>query len=548
MKLQELESKITGLNLHEEIYINNNNELYIKSSKDNFRKLFKELLFTVKLNFAAEFCREEDNSVKSYVGNYVINAVLINRKYGYFVNLFYKTSNSLVSIQDIVYASHGFEREISDLFGVSIESAGNGLADGKESAGFVPDTRNIVKHEVWQKDVYPLRKSFKFGNKVKIKNETEKYKFKEVAGDGAYQIAVGPVHAGIIEPGHFRFSVMGEPVENLEIRLMYKHRGIEKLCENVDANNLNLVFERVAGESTAAYAEAYALLIEKLLKHEVPYKIKIVRVVLLELERMYNFLGDIAGICVDIGFSYPAKKYEHFAELVHQLCERISGSRFLRGTIVPCGINIEFGSKEQDDILNIFEIIRPRLREIINITMDSVSFLDRVEATGIVKNKTAVKLCMTGIVGRTAGIKYDVRNSFKYETYDKLKGSVKTEIEGGVLERYKLKIDDIRNSFNIITEALEFLNNAVSKETQHISFEESNVTEGQEAFAAVETVKGELVVYARVGKNNKFDRVYFKTPSFTNWEGLSYAVLGEIVPDFPLCNKSFNMSYSENDR
>lgn len=503
--------------------IKNGNEVYVEIKKEDIRDLAYEMIHKYKLHFVAQFCLDNGQ-------NFTINILFSNRRNGYYVVLRYLTETEIISLEKIITQSSLFEREIQDLFGLKI-------IDGQ-------DTRNLVKHEVWEKDVYPLRKSFKFGDKVKDKYEIPEYQFKKITGDGAYQIPVGPVHAGIIEPGHFRFSVIGEDIENLEIRLMYKHRGIEKLCENVSADKLNLVFERVAGESSVAYSEAYALLVEKLLEIDVPKEVKITRTILLELERIYNFLDDIAGICVDVGYSYPAKKYSYLSEQIHQLCEKLSGSRFLRNSIVPGGINIDITQDKINLIQETLNKINKRFEEIVKITLNSVSFLDRVEETGMVETEIAEKLHMTGVVGRASGIHYDVRMSFPYEMYRDIKKGLHIETLGGVFERYKLKIEEIRDAFKFIQELLKQLKGQqISKEKIDI-----NLPENKEAIVSVETVKGELVVYGKTGKGNKFERIYFKTPSFTNWNGLTYAVLGEIVPDFPLCNKSFNMSYSENDR
>lgn len=508
--------------------IKNKNEIYVDVTISNVKSLISLFLVKYKLKFIAQFC--VDKGDKSNIENdFIINIVLSNSKEKYFVILQYKTQEEIKTLQDILFQSHLFEREISDLFGLKIK-------DGI-------DTREMVKHEKWPKDAYPLRKSFPYGVKLQEKNEILPYKCKGVTGDGAYQIAVGPVHAGIIEPGHFRFSVIGESIENLELRLNYKHRGIEKICENTDANKLNLIFERVACESSVSYAESYALLVEKLLSYDIPQEIKALRVVLLELERIYNFLGDISGMCVDIGFSYPAKRFGYFQEQVHKLCERITGSRFMRNIIIPCGINIDFTEKDIEDIKKTLNGMKKRMDKIIEITLDSVSFLDRVENTGILRNKTAKKLYMTGVSGRASGVNYDVRKSFPYEIYNTLKKSNNVEEIGGAFERYKLKISEIHDAYNFIFDSLNFINTEILKTKT-----EFQLIDGTEALVAVETVKGELIVYGQVGKNNKFNRIYFKTPSFTNWNGLTYAVLGEIVPDFPLCNKSFNMSYSENDK
>ncbi|MCB2293229.1 proton-conducting membrane transporter [Clostridium algoriphilum] len=415
-----------------------------------------------------------------------INCVFSNSKQGYYVICSYVTEKKPIDLSNIIYQNRLFQREI---------------------------------------------------------NKDFDYKIKEVSGTGAYQVAVGPVHAGIIEPGHFRFSVMGEPIENLEIRLRYKYRGIEKICEDIDANSLNLMFERVSGESSVAYGEVYAILIEKLLDARVSKEIKAFRVVLLELERMYNYLDDLGGIANDIGYSYVAKKFGYFSEVIHQLCERISGSRYMRNAIVPLGINIDFNEDKKNDILKTLKSIKTRVISIIKMSINSVSFLDRVEDAGMVSHSMAKKLCLTGVVARACDLKYDVRVKFPYEIYNEIKKDINIETKGGVFERYKLKARELKDAFNFVEKALTYIKTDIKRDKQEFCLKE-----GLEAITSVETVKGELVVYGLTGENNKFDRIYFKTPSFTNWTGMSEAVLGEIIPDFPLINKSFNMSYSENDR
>ncbi|SHI95431.1 NADH-quinone oxidoreductase subunit D-related protein [Parasporobacterium paucivorans] len=521
MRLQEIKDAILAGNPGLNTEIKNKNELFVYADKDNIIKITECMFRDFRMYFAGEFCMQEDM--------FVISVILTSRKQGYFVIIRYETEGELISLQGLANQSGLFEREIRDLFGLEIVGA--------------IDNRHLVKHEEWEKDVYPLCKDFTYGRKIRNLNETEVYRFKEVTNGGGYQIPVGPVHAGIIEPGHFRFSAIGEPIENLEIRLMYKHRGIEKICENTDINRLNLILERVSGESSVAYAEAYALLIEKILDYNLPEDIKAVRVVLLELERTYNYLDDIGGICLDVGFSYPAKKFAYLSEMIHQLCERITGSRFLRNVIVPCGLNSKITLANKADILETLQMVEKRFDGLLDITLNAVSFLDRVEDTGIVENKIAKSLNMTGVVARASDIHYDVRKSFPYEIYQSLKKEINFEKTGGAFERYKIKIAEIKDAFLFIRQALNLVENDVNKCREKI-----NIEPGVEGFSIVETVKGELIVYGKTGLNNRFERLYMRTPSFMNWEGLTFAVLGEIVPDFPLCNKSFNMSYSENDR
>ncbi|SMB90765.1 Ni,Fe-hydrogenase III large subunit [Desulfonispora thiosulfatigenes DSM 11270] len=497
------------------------NEIHITTTKEKIVTLVDQLLKEFSIRFLAEFARQEKDI-------FIISILFVSRECPCFVKIDYPTEKELNSLQNIIFQSYLYEREISDLYGISIK---NGL-----------DTRPIVKHEKWPKDVFPLRKEFAFGQKIKESNEFSRYPYKEVTG-GGHQIFAGPVHAGIIGPGHFRFSAIGEDIENLEVRLMYKHRGIEKLAENVDANNLNLVFERVSGECSVSYGESFALLVEKMLNYTPPKEIQALRVILLELERIYNFLGDIGGICTDVGFSYPAKKFEYFAEIIHQLCERVTGSRFIRNAIIPLGSNIDFTQKDIMDIKETLTSIKVRLTTIFHLATDNVTFLDRTESTGMLDTDAARKFCLTGVVARASGLNTDVRTKFGYEIYPELKEGNHTEIIGGAFERYKIKIEEIKDSFKFIEKATSYIKTDLKRKKTPL-----NLKEGMEAIVAVETVKGELVVYGQVGKDNKFNRLYFKTPSFTSFHGLAEVVLGEIVPDFPLCNKSFNMSYSENDR
>ena len=367
-----------------------------------------------------------------------INCVLSNSNQGYYVICSYITEKSPIYLKNIIYQSSLFQREINKEFD---------------------------------------------------------YKIKEVSGTDAYQIAVGPVHAGIIEPGHFRFSVMGEPIANLEIRLMYKYRGIEKLCEDINANLLNLMFERVSGESTVAYGEVYAILVEKILNKKVSKEIQAFRIVLLELERMYNYMDDLGGIANDVGYSYVAKKFGYFSEVIHQLCERVSGSRFMRNAIVPLGINIDFNKKKKKDIIETLENLKSRVNSIIQMSLNSVSFLDRVEDTGMVSRAMAKKLCMTGVVARACNLKYDVRVKFPYELYKEIKKDINIETKGGVFERYKLKACELKDAFDFIEKALSYINTDIERDKQEIY-----LNEGLEAIASVETVKGELVVYGLTGK------------------------------------------------
>lgn len=491
----------------------------------DYRELCEKYATDSQYNFISIFARELAS------GRYMIYTVFADREQGKLTVITYETGSEILSLSDLVYPAALFEREIQDQFGLTI-------------AGGV-DTRPLVKHECWPGGVYPLRKMYPQAEQLAYQEipADEYYSFMPVKGEGTYQIPVGPVHAGIIEPGHFRFSTVGEPIENLEIRLMYVHRGVEKLLENRPMNQLNYIFERISGESSAAYQLAYALLVEKLAGKKVNQRISAIRMVFLELERIYNFLGDIAGISIDVAYSYVPERLNLHRELVQQLNERLTGSRFLRNTIVPGAVKMAIAPKQWDDLLQTIEAVDAELTELIKVFNSSASFLDRVEQTGIVYPKTAKELELTGPVLRATGIPYDVRKAFPYELYDQMEYPIATAEGGGVYERLQVKAQEIRNAVTMIRQLKK---RVFVSAPLHIDLPE--IPAGKEEYVMIETVKGEAMVYGLMGANHRFDRIYVKTPSFTNWAGLTYAVIGEIVPDFPLCNKSFNLSYAENDR
>ena len=498
------------------------------ATRTQYRALAEQYATDARYNFLCIFARE------IAAQEYLVYTVFTLRECGKVIIITYPTQDELISLSDLIFPAALFEREIQDMFGLKI-------AGGH-------DIRPLVKHECWPDGVYPLRKDYPQEQTLEYRETTtrgadEFYRYMEVKGEGTYQIPVGPVHAGIIEPGHFRFSVAGEPIENLEIRLMYVHRGVEKLLENRPISQLPFVFERISGESSVAYQLAFALLVEKMVGKQVPARVSALRMMLLELERIYNFFSDIAGISVDVAYSYPPERLNLQREMVQQLNERLTGSRFLRSTIVPGGVKIAIDEKQWQDLTSVLDKAGQELKEMLGVFENSSTFLDRVEQTGIIYEKTAKELEMTGPGLRATGNGYDVRKAFPFALYDRLEFTASSAEGGGVYERLQVKAGEIMNSIAIIGQLKEFV---LSKDALNIAL--PDLVAGQEDWVMLETVKGELFVYAVVGEDGKFSRIYLKTPSFTNWAGLTYAVVGEIVPDFPLCNKSFNLSYAENDR
>lgn len=430
------------------------------------------------------------------------------------------------SITPLMYSGNLFEREMRDMF------------------GFVPvgnyDTRRMVLHEDFPENIYPLRKDFPY-NSTPPKAEGH-YTFHTIGGEGMFEIPVGPIHAGIIEPGHFRFSVAGEPIVNLEIRLHYKHRGVEKLMETLDFHKGCRIAEKVSGDSAVGHAAAYCQAIEKIAGAETPILAKYNRTIALELERLHNHISDIGAISADVAFLFGAAHAGTLREKVVGLCDELTGSRFLMGLVVPGGVTTDL-LPARDKIGGVLREVGKGLRELVEIFFSSASFMDRVKTTGVLDKKTIEDLAITGPPARAAGIDSDMRRDAPSEAYGEIKFNVPVYKEGDVLSRLRVRIDEALESIGIIEQVL----NLGTRGTGPLKTEIKTLDANRRALGCVEGWRGPIVYWIMTAPGDKLYRCKIKDPSFCNWPGLSYAVLGNIVPDFPLCNKSFNLSYAGND-
>jgi Ni,Fe-hydrogenase III large subunit len=364
--------------------------------------------------------------------------------------------------------------------------------------------------------------------------------FKRVEGDGIFEVPVGPVHAGIIGPGHFRFSVAGEPIINLESRLGWTHRGIEKLLEGKDADEAVKIFERISGDTAFGYSLAFSRSVEKIMVVEVPDRAEFARVVYLELERLYNHVNDMGGMALDVAFTFPAQFASLIKESILRLNGALTGSRYLKGINVVGGTAKDIERTERRLIIDSLEKIEEDIGALEEMLFSSVSFMDRVDSTGVLRTKTARDLGITGLAARASGISLDMRNVFG-GVYDELSFKAAKEHSGDATARLKARFSEARESMKLIRKSLERLDDsdpAIKASVQ--------VKEGA-ALGCVECWRGPVLVWTRLDPKGKIARCKIVDPSFHNWEGLSYAALGNIVPDFPLCNKSFDLSYSGND-
>lgn len=428
------------------------------------------------------------------------------------------------SLTPVVNDAYWYEREIQDMFGL--------VAIGH------PDPRPLVLHEDWPEGKYPLRKDFPAGERpTRVDGE---YNFIKVEGEGVYEIPVGPVHAGVIEPGHFRFSVAGEPIINLEVRLGYVHRGVEKLSESTPYRKGVYLAERISGDNSVAHSTAYCQAIESLASCQAPERAEYIRTVLLELERLYNLFGDIAGIALDTALSVPAANGYLLREKAMNLNECLTGSRLLRSVNVLGGVRKDLTSRDREKILSTMVKLKLEFDDLVTLMLSSPSMMDRVETTGQLSPEMAVNLNVVGPVARASGVDRDVRRDHPYAAYGRLDFLVPTQTSGDVNARMRVKMDEVRESFSLIEQALDAM------PAGPVRTEVAIVPQGHVAYSLVESPRGEIVHWIAAGRGAPA-RHKIRDASFCNWLAMEHAVLGNIVPDFPLINKSFNLSYAGND-
>lgn len=429
------------------------------------------------------------------------------------------------SLAKDIYSASLFEREINEMFGIM--PVGN------------PDTRRLKLHdEVWPEGYYPLRKDFT--GPVGKPAGSPRYQFKRVEGEGIFEVPVGPVHAGIIGPGHFRFSAAGEPIINLEIRLGWTHRGIEKLLEGREVREAVKIFECISGDTVFGYSTAFCQSVENIIGIDIPICAQLLRVLFLELERLYNHANDMGGIALDVGFTFPAQFASLIKEAILQLNEALSGSRYLKGLNTVGGVKRGIDSAKSHLISETLVKIQKDFLRLEDMLFSSVSFMDRIDATGVLHTKTARDLGIAGLAGRASGIAIDMRKIFP-GVYGGLSFNTAKEHSGDVAARLKIRCHEAKESIALIGQCLEKL--AACDPQTEVAWREK---EGA-ALGCVEAWRGPVLVWTRLNAKGKIERCKIVDPSFHNWEALSYAVLGNIIPDFPLCNKSFDLSYSGND-
>lgn len=436
-------------------------------------------------------------------------------------------NNEYPSLTPQVPAAHWAERAIGDFFGLKAEGH--------------PRWKSLILHEAWPDDFAPLRDEMP-GNSGSANRTTDPYEFMEVHGEGVHEIPVGPIHAGIIEPGHFRFSCLGEIVTNLEIRLGYQHRGVERNLTEIPWQQARFVVESASSDTAVGNALAHCVAIEQILDVTPPPRAQILRTISLEIERLANHLGDMGGLSADIGYSAGAAIFACLRGSALGLGEMLAGTRFQRAFVFPGGVARDISDNQRSEITCALSQLAQKIEDSLPLVLENPAVIERMEGTGRLSPSLAREFGIVGPTGRASGSKYDARTAFSHGVYPEQSPTPAHRSNGDVLARAQVRGEEISSSLSLITELLDNLPESQVKSTLPDSLSPDRVGVG-----IVEAWRGELIHWITTDNDGKIGRYAIKDPSLSNWTGLAIAVRGNLVADFPLCNKSFNLSYSGND-
>jgi Ni,Fe-hydrogenase III large subunit/Ni,Fe-hydrogenase III component G len=426
------------------------------------------------------------------------------------------------SLSAVSFAASRFEREVADLFG--IVPIGHTFA------------RRLVHHQHWPDHWHPLRHDA--GPTPPIDETREPFPFVEVQGPGVYEIPVGPVHAGLIEPGHFRFSVVGETILTMKARLWFVHKGIEKLFEGRQHSTGNELAERVSGDTAVGHNLAYCLAVEDALRVAVPPAGRYLRALLLELERLYNHAADIGALANDVGYGILHAHAFRIREQLLRLNRRVTGHRLLRGGVVPGGAHVQ-DLPEPDELT----AIATDLAEIAELALANATVIDRFAGTATLTAQAARELGTLGPVARASGLDLDARRDHPFvDLSDALR--VVVHDAGDVHARFCMRRDEFAASIELMMWLVEKLRGRHGDSAIAALPAPARATSG---VGVVEGWRGTITHRVEIAPGGTLTRVKIVDPSFFNWPALPVALADTIVPDFPLANKSFNLSYAGND-
>ncbi|MBX6425570.1 MAG: NADH-quinone oxidoreductase subunit C [Variibacter sp.] len=416
------------------------------------------------------------------------------------------------------------ERSIRDLFGLEPQGAG--------------DARPWLDHGRWG-----VRHPLGAAAPAPDGPPAAAYPFLPAEGEHLHQIPVGPVHAGIIEPGHFRFTASGETVVRLEERLGYVHKGLEGLMAGASLERAARLAARTSGDSTVAYGIAFARAVEAALGLEVPARAVWLRALMAELERLANHLGDIGAICNDAAFALMHAECGILREHVLRAAAAAFGHRLMMDRVVPGGVAADLDRQGAQAVRTLLERVRRRFPALVALYDNTASLQDRTVTTGRVKPELARLYGAGGYVGRACGRAFDARRSLAYPPYDRLDFEVPVFAAGDVDARVWVRIREVEQSLALVEQILRGLPQGPIR----VDVPADAAARGGEGLAFAEAFRGEVLAWVRVDGQGRIARCHLRDASWFQWPLLEAAIEGNIVADFPLCNKSFNCSYSGHD-
>jgi Ni,Fe-hydrogenase III large subunit len=448
------------------------------------------------------------------------------------------------SLTTQIPAAHWAERAIGDFFGVRAEGH--------------PRWKSLILHEAWPADIVPLRGTGEVSS-VKCQvlsggearavpdprpatRDPRQYSFLEVQGEGVHEIPVGPIHAGIIEPGHFRFSCLGEVITNLEIRLGYQHRGVEQRLAGMPWRQARFVAEAVSSDTAVGNALAHAVAVEQLRGVTAPPRAEALRTLALEVERLANHVGDLGALGGDIGYSAGAAIFARLRGAALGLGELLAGSRLQRGFVAPGGVTRDLTEERRTVFARALAAVDAQVRSRIPLVLEHAAVIERMEGTGRLSPSLAREFGLVGPAARASGSEYDARAVFPHGLYPGRAPVPARRETGDVLARAQVRAEEIGTSLALLAEIVDTLPASPARVPLDGPLPAEAVGVG-----IVEAWRGELIHWLTTDRRGGIQRYAIKDPSFNNWTGLAICVRGNLVADFPLCNKSFNLSYSGND-
>jgi Ni,Fe-hydrogenase III large subunit/Ni,Fe-hydrogenase III component G len=428
-------------------------------------------------------------------------------------------SPRIPSLAHVSFPAGRFEREMRDLFG--IEPVGH------------PLPRPLVLHQHWTPGWHPMRSDA--GPQPPMLSDAAPYPFIRVEGSGVYEIPVGPVHAGLIEPGHFRFSVVGETIVKMKARLWFVHKGIERLFEGRDAASAVTLAEKISGDTAVGHGLAYVQAVEEARGIEVTPRGNELRAVLLELERLYNHVADVGALCNDVGFGLVNAHALTLRELLLRMNEAVTGHRLLRGGIALGGASL-LSLPRLDQLREVGD----QFRRLVDLARSNSIVMDRFTGTAVLSMEQAREIGVLGVVARASGLCIDARSAHPFVDAP-VAFRPACRDTGDVLARFLVRCDEVASSLDLLSHYI-----ARTGPLADISVDRGSRSAGHGS-GIVEGWRGTVVHRVEVGAGGTLERVKVVDPSFLTWPALPIALADTIVPDFPLVNKSFNLSYAGND-